>query len=412
MTVDLSRIRSVQDADCANKRVIVRADLNLPMKEGEISDTTRIDRLLPTLDLLQEQGAKIILISHFGRPEGERIAEYSLKPVAEKLRTLLWDSEICFVQDCIGEVALQAIEEMEPGNIVLLENLRYHSGEEGNDEVFADELAKLGDLYVNDAFSAAHRAHASTTSIADRLPSYAGLAMLAELSALEQALESPERPVMAIVGGAKVSTKIAVLDNLAPKVDVIVVGGGMANTFLFAHGIDVGESLCEKDAAGLVEKIEGHANQSDCEIVLPKDAVTAKALKPGVSTEKHSISAIPADSMILDVGPDTVADLKRRLEEVKTLLWNGPLGAFEVSPFEEGTFEVAREAARLTDEGRLVSIAGGGDTVAALRQAGVAENFTYVSTAGGAFLEWLEGKQLPGIAALAAQTDDMPQTQS
>ncbi|MFD0987672.1 phosphoglycerate kinase [Methyloligella solikamskensis] len=410
MMVDLSRIRSIEDVDTENKRVILRADLNVPLKDGEVTDTTRIDRLLPTLELLQRNGAKIVLISHFGRPKGERIAEYSLKPVADTLRAALPEAKIEFVQDCVGKVAHDAIEAMEPGDIVLLENLRYHPGEEANDEAFADELAKFGDLYVNDAFSAAHRAHASTAAIAERLPAYAGLLMLEEIRALEKALEDPQRPVMAVVGGSKVSTKIAVLDNLAQKADIIVVGGGMANTFLFAHGVDVGKSLCEEDATGLVKRIEGHANQSDCEIVLPTDAVTAKALEAGVETEQHSISSIPADSMILDVGPETVADLKRRLADVKTLLWNGPLGAFEIAPFEEGTFEVAREAARLTKEGKLVSVGGGGDTVAALKAAGAADDFTYVSTAGGAFLEWLEGKQLPGIAALAAETDETAET--
>ncbi len=406
MTVDLSRIRSIQDVDAENKRVLLRADLNVPQQDGVVTDATRIERLVPTLELLREKGAKIVLISHFGRPKGERVAEFSLKPVAEALRTILSDAKIDFVQDCVGKVAHDAIGAMQPGEIVLLENLRYHPGEEANDEAFADELATLGDLYVNDAFSAAHRAHASTAAITQRLPSYAGLLMLEEIRALQKALEDPQRPVMAVVGGSKVSTKIAVLDNLAEKADIIVVGGGMANTFLFAEGVDVGKSLCEEDATGLVKKIEGHANQSDCEIVLPTDAVTAKELKSGVKTEQHSISDIPADSMILDVGPDTVADLKRRLAEVKTLLWNGPLGAFEFEPFEEGTFEVAREAARLTKEGKLVSVGGGGDTVAALKNAGVVDDFTYVSTAGGAFLEWLEGKQLPGIAALAAETDE------
>ncbi|ODA68929.1 Phosphoglycerate kinase [Methyloligella halotolerans] len=412
MTVDLSRIRSVQDVDAENKRVVLRADLNVPLMDGDVTDATRIERLVPTLELLQEKGAKIVLISHFGRPKGERIAEFSLKPVADALRTILPDAKIEFVQDCIGKVAHDAIAAMQPGDIVLLENLRYHPGEEANDEAFAEELASLGDLYVNDAFSAAHRAHASTDAIAKRLPAYAGLLMLEEIRALEKALEDPQRPVMAIVGGSKVSTKIAVLDNLAQKADVIVVGGGMANTFLFADGIDVGKSLCEEDATGLVQRIEGHANQSDCEIVLPTDAVTAKALESGVDTEKCSISDVPEDSMILDVGPDTVADLKRRMADVKTLLWNGPLGAFEIAPFEEGTFEVAREAARLTKEGKLVSVGGGGDTVAALKSAGVLNDFTYVSTAGGAFLEWLEGKQLPGIAALAAETHDTAETKS
>ncbi|MEG6509225.1 phosphoglycerate kinase [Methyloligella sp. 2.7D] len=399
---DLSRIRSVEDADVKDKRVLLRADLNVPMREGVVGDTTRIERILPTVRLLREKGAKVIVLSHWGRPKGTASQETSLRPIAEAMAKLVPDAKVSFAADCVGETAAEAVDALEPGDVLLLENLRHHIGEEKNDADFARELAKLGDIYVNDAFSSAHRAHASTAAIAQLLPAYAGLLMIAEIRALEQALENPRRPVMAIVGGSKVSTKIAVLDNLAKKVDVIVVAGGMANTFLFADGLNVGKSLCEKDAVTTVKQIEAHAKDAACEIVLPQDAVTAKALEPGVETETCSISAVAGDSMILDVGPETVADLKRRLSEVNTLLWNGPLGAFETAPFDAGTMAIAKEAARLTEAGDLVSVGGGGDTVAALKAAGVADKFTYVSTAGGAFLEWLEGKELPAVAALAS----------
>jgi phosphoglycerate kinase len=398
---DLSQIRSVEAADVAGKRVLVRVDLNVPMQDGVVTDATRIERILPTVRLLAERGAKVILLSHFGRPKGKRVPEDSLKPVAAVIRSRMPATDVRFVPDCVGPEVERELETMQPGDVAVLENLRYHAGEEKNDEAFARELAALGDIYVNDAFSAAHRAHASTVAITKLLPTYAGLSMIAEIEALQSALENPQRPVMAIVGGSKVSTKIGVLSNLAGKVDLLVVGGGMANTFLFADGFDVGKSLCETDAVETVKAIRAVAAKAGCEIVLPKDAVVAEALAPGVSTETVSISAVPAASMILDVGPETVADLVERLKAVKTLLWNGPLGAFEIAPFEQGTFAVAREAAALTRQGGLVSVAGGGDTVAALNAAGAAKDFTYVSTAGGAFLEWLEGKELPGVAALA-----------
>lgn len=398
---DFSSIRSVETADLNGKRVLLRADLNVPMQAGEVSDATRIERILPTIRLLREKGAKIVLLSHLGRPKAERSPETSLQPVAKAVQALLPEAHVRFLSECTGDEAKRAVAALAPGDVLLLENLRHHPGETKNDAAFASELAALGDVYVNDAFSAAHRSHASVDAITKLLPSYAGLLMLAEIRALEQALEDPARPVMAIVGGAKVSTKIALLNNLAQKVDQLVVGGGMANTFLFANGINVGKSLCETDAVDTVKEIEARAKQSGCEIVLPEDAVVAPRLAPGVPVEVRSISEIDSDSMILDIGPKTVADLERRLGRMRTLLWNGPLGAFETTPFADGTFAVAREVARLTQQGTLVSVGGGGDTVAALKAAGAADDLTYVSTAGGAFLEWLEGKELPAVAALA-----------
>jgi phosphoglycerate kinase len=398
---DFGSIRSIEGVDVAGRRVLVRADLNVPLRDGEVADATRIERILPTVRLLQQGGAKVIVLSHLGRPKGGRSPETSLAPVAARMQAMMPGSRVAFLADCVGAEVARGLASLRPGDVALLENLRYHAGEKNNDPAFAAELAAFADLYVNDAFSSAHRAHASTDAIASLLPSYAGLLMIAEIRALERALEHPKRPVMAIVGGAKVSTKIAVLNNLVHKVDQVVVAGGMANTFLFAHGLTIGNSLCEKDAVPTVKQIEARAAAAGCEIVLPRDAVVAKSLAPHVETKTCSISAVPRDSMILDIGSATVEDLKFRLGEVRTLLWNGPLGAFETPPFEAGTFAVAREAGRLTELGRLVSIGGGGDTVAALNAASVAAAFTYVSTAGGAFLEWLEGKDLPAVAALA-----------
>ncbi len=396
----LDRIKRIDSADVAGRRVLVRADLNVPTAGGRVSDDTRIAQLLPLLRDLSERGAKVVVMSHFGRPKGERLAEMSLGPVAEAMREMLAPISVSFAPDCVGAEARAAVNALEPGGVCVLENLRFHAGEEANDPEFAVALAELGDIYVNDAFSAAHRAHASTEAIAHILPAYAGPAMMAEIEALTLALEQPRRPVAAIIGGAKVSTKIDVLSNLAAKVNLLVIGGAMANTFLHVQGRGIGKSLHEPDHADTVERIIANAGESGCQIVLPRDGVVAAELREGVATDVRDVTDIPADAMILDIGPASVADVCARLASCHTVLWNGPLGAFEVAPFGEGTFAVAREVARLTGEGGLTSIAGGGDTVAALNAAGVTEAFSYVSTAGGAFLEWLEGRELPGVAAL------------
>ncbi|MCF8470019.1 MAG: phosphoglycerate kinase [Parvibaculum sp.] len=380
-------------------RTLVRADLNVPMQEGRISDATRIERVAPTLKELARHGAKVIVLSHFGRPKGKPDAKYSLKPVADALSAYI-GVPVGFAQDCIGDVAANAIAAQAPGTVLVLENTRFHPGEESNDPGFAKALAENGDVYVNDAFSCAHRAHASTEGITHILRSYAGRAMEAELVALDAALGHPRRPVIAIVGGAKISTKIALLGNLVEKVDALVIGGGMANTFLAAQGKSIGKSLCEPDLLDTARDIMARARTARCDIVLPSDAVVAKELKAGVATKTVSVDAVPEDEMILDIGPDTLADLASRFETANTIVWNGPLGAFEVPPFERGTTEAARIVARRSKQGELVSVAGGGDTVAALNEAGVAKDFTYVSAAGGAFLEWLEGTELPGVAAL------------
>ncbi len=392
--------RTLDDLDFAGRRVLLRGDLNVPVADGRVTDATRLERLAPTLCELCGKGARVVVLSHFGRPKGKRVAEMSLEAVLPALSQALGGKRIAFAADCVGPAASAVVERLEAGGVALLENLRFHPGEEANDPAFAAELAKLGDLYVNDAFSAAHRAHASTEAIAHLLPAAAGRAMQAELEALKAALEQPARPVAALVGGAKVSTKLDVLGNLVERVDAIVIGGGMANTFLHARSIDVGASLCEKDLAETVRRIEAGAREAGCEIVLPVDAVIAERLEAGVATSVVDVGAVPPEMMILDVGPGSVADLTGRLGRCRTLVWNGPLGAFEIPPFDEGTVAVAREAARLTGAGELVSVAGGGDTVAALNHAGVTADFSYVSTAGGAFLEWLEGKVLPGVAAL------------
>ncbi len=393
-------IRSIDEAEVDGKRVLVRADLNVPMQNGSVSDATRITRVLPTIRSLAGRGAKVIVLSHFGRPKGKHIPEMSLRPVAEETGTLLEGIPVRFIDDCVGAQAGEAVQSLGKGEVLFLENLRFHPGEEANDPDFVAALAKLGDLYVNEAFSSSHRAHASIDGLARALPAYAGLLMMAEITALSRVLDHPQRPVAAVVGGAKISTKISVLDNLVRNLDVVVIGGGMANTFLFAKGVDVGNSLCEPDLADTARQIMATGQAAACEIVLPVDAVVAEKFEAGAPHETCAIDAIPADAMILDVGPESVRQLSSRLGTCKTLLWNGPLGAFEVAPFGEGTFALAREAARLTGEGTLVTVAGGGDTVAALNAAGVTNDFTYVSTAGGAFLEWLEGKELPGVAAL------------
>ena len=392
--------KTIDDLDLSGKRVLLRGDLNVPVANGKVTDATRIERLAPTILELCDKGARIVVMSHFGRPKGKIVPELSLEPVADALSAALGGKAVAFAPDCVGPVAASVVEGLEPGGVALLENLRFHPGEEANDAGFAGELAKLGDAYVNDAFSAAHRAHASTEAIARLLPAAAGRAMQAELEALTAALETPAHPVIALVGGAKVSSKLDVLGNLVSRVDAIIIGGGMANTFLNARGIDVGASLCEHDLADTVREIEARAQAAGCEILLPVDGVVAAKFEAGAPSRTVAIDAAPSDMMILDIGPDSVAELNAKLADCKTLLWNGPLGAFEIPPFDAGTVAVAREAGRLTRAGGMVSVAGGGDTVAALNHAGVADEFTYVSTAGGAFLEWLEGKTLPGVAAL------------
>ena len=381
-------------------KVLIRADLNVPMQDGRISDATRIERVAPTLKELAGNGAKVIVLSHFGRPKGAPEAKYSLKPVADALGAHVGVA-VSFAEDCVGEKAEKAAGAMKPGTILVLENTRFHAGEENNDPAFAKALAGIGNVYINDAFSCAHRAHASTEGITHFLPSYAGRAMEAELNALDAALGNPARPVVAIVGGAKISTKIALLGNLVKKVDALVIGGGMANTFLAAQGKKVGKSLCEPDLFDTARHIMANARAAKCDIVLPSDVVVARELKAGAATKTVSVDAVPDDEMILDVGPDTLAHLSGRFETANTVVWNGPLGAFEIPPFDRGTTEAARLVAMRSKQGELVSVAGGGDTVAALNEAGAAEDFTYVSAAGGAFLEWMEGVELPGVAALS-----------
>ena len=393
--------KTLDDVDVAGKRVLVRVDLNVPMDGDRVTDDTRLRAIAPTLRELAQKGARTILLAHFGRPKGKRDESQSLKVVVPALeKTLMQD--VGFADDCVGEAAAAAVARMTPGDVLLLENTRFHAGEEKNDPAFAAELAKLGDLYVNDAFSAAHRAHASTEGLARLLPAYAGRSMQAELDALSKALGNPERPVVAVVGGAKVSTKLDLLGNLVGKVDHLVIAGGMANTFLFAEGVDIGKSLCEKDLADTAREIVAKAKAAGCAIVLPADGRLAKEFKANAENRTAPVGEVAADEMILDVGPDAIASVSAVLEGAKTLVWNGPFGAFEIAPFDEGTVAIARKAAELTRAGRLLSVAGGGDTVAALNHAGVAGDFTYVSTAGGAFLEWLEGKELPGVAALSA----------
>jgi phosphoglycerate kinase len=386
------------------KRVLVRVDLNVPMENGHVSDGTRLDCILPTLRDITGKGGKVILLAHFGRPKGETFEERanpaeSLKPVADELARRL-GQPIAFAANCIGEAAEKAVEAMQNGDVLCLENTRFHKAEEKNGADFVAALARLGDAYVNDAFSASHRAHASTEGLARALPAYAGHTMAAELNALNAALGAPKRPVMAIVGGAKVSTKLDLLGNLVSKVNCLVIGGGMANTFLAARGVNVGKSLCEHDLAETAREIEKKAKAAGCEIVLPTDALLAKEFRANPPHRAASVSDVAEDEMILDAGPASAKAIAEKLASMKTLVWNGPLGAFELSPFDNATVAVAKEAARLTRNGSLVSVAGGGDTVAALNHAGVADGMTYISTAGGAFLEWMEGKELPGVKAL------------
>ena len=390
--------RTLDHVDVKGKRVLVRVDLNVPVDNGIVTDATRIERVAPALTELADKGAKVILLSHFGRPKG-RDAKNSLKPVAAEVARVI-KRPVKFADDCIGEAAEAAVAAMKQGDILCLENTRFHAGEEKNDPAFVDALAKLGDMWVNDAFSAAHRAHASTEGLGHRLPAYAGRSMQAELDALGKALEHPQRPVAAVVGGAKISTKLDLLGNLLAKVDVLIIGGAMANTFLLALGKPVGKSLAEGDLTKTALDILAKAKAAKKEIVLPVDAVVAEKFEAHAPSRAVPVDSVGADEMILDIGPKSVEQVVSVLARAKTLLWNGPFGAFEMEPFDNGTVEVAEAAAELTDAGKLVTIAGGGDTVAALNAAGVTGRFTYTSTAGGAFLEWLEGKTLPGVEAL------------
>ena len=396
----MTAFRTLDQADVRGKRVLVRVDLNVPVENGKVGDLTRIERMAPTIAEIAGKGGRVILLSHFGRPQG-RDPSQSLRPVAASLAAVM-KRPVAFADDCIGPVAAGAVNAMQPGDILCLENTRFHPGEVTNDDAFVAALAALGDVWVNDAFSVAHRAHASTEGLGHKLPAYAGRTMQAELDALAKALDAPQRPVAAIVGGAKVSTKLDLLRNLVAKVDVLIIGGGMANTFLAAAGKAVGKSLCEHDLAATACQILGLAKAQNCELVLPVDAVVAREFKAHAASRVVAVDAIAPDEMILDIGPATVEHAVSVLARVKTLVWNGPFGAFELEPFDNATVEVAEAAAELTATGRLVSVAGGGDTVAALNAAGVVARFTYVSTAGGAFLEWMEGKALPGVEVLRA----------
>jgi phosphoglycerate kinase len=395
----MPRYRTLDDIDVKGKRVLVRADLNVPMKDGRVTDATRIERQAPTIKELSGKGARVIVLSHFGRPMGKVVPAMSLKPIAEPLSKAI-GSAVAFTDDCMGETAQAAVARLKDGDVLLLENTRFHAGEEKNDPDFAKQIAKLGDIFVNDAFSAAHRAHATTEGLAHLLPSAAGRSMQAELEHLEKALGNPQRPVMAVVGGAKISTKIALLENLVGRVNVLVIGGAMANTFLAAQGKEIGESLSETDQLETARRILKTAEKSGARIMLPVDVVVAKEFKANATHRTVMADKVAADEMILDVGSASVEAFARELQNTRTVVWNGPLGAFETPPFEAGTVAAARLVAARTKGGKLLSVAGGGDTVAALAMAHVENDFTYVSTAGGAFLEWLEGKTLPGVAAL------------
>ncbi len=398
----MNAFRTLDNVDVKGKRVLLRVDLNVPMEKGKVSDATRIERVLPTIREIADKGGKVILMAHFGRPKGGPDEANSLRPVAAAVAEHL-GRPVAFAADCVGEPAAKAIAAMKDGDVLLLENTRFHKGEEKNDPAFVADLAKLGDVYVNDAFSAAHRAHASTEGLAHKLPAYAGRAMQAELDALTLALGQPKRPLAAIVGGAKVSGKLELLSNLVKKVDVLMIGGGMANTFLFAQGKAVGKSLCEKDLADTARSILEAARAANCQILLPVDATVAKEFKAHAASRFVDVDHVADDEMILDIGPKSIVAVEEALGRAKTLVWNGPFGAFETPPFDAATMQIATTAAFLTVDAKLKSVAGGGDTVAALNAAGVAEEFTYVSTAGGAFLEWMEGKALPGVEALRAK---------
>jgi len=394
----MSNFRTLDSANLSGQRVLVRVDLNVPMENGKVTDATRIERVVPTITEIAGKGGKVILLAHFGRPKG-RDPKESLKPVAAEVAHIL-KKPVAFADDCVGEAAEKAVAAMKNGDILLLENTRFHKEEEKNDPAFVTQLARLGDVYVNDAFSAAHRAHASTEGLAHKLPAYAGRTMQAELEALAKALERPQRPVIAIVGGAKVSTKLDLLENLISKVQALVIGGAMANTFLHAQGFNVQKSLAEKDMADTARRILAKAESESCAIILPVDAIVAFHFQANAPSHAYGVDALPADGMVLDVGSQSIERIKGAIDDAATLVWNGPLGAFELNPFDAGTVTVARYAAARTKAGKLVSVAGGGDTVAALNHAHVADQFSYVSTAGGAFLEWLEGRKLPGVEAL------------
>jgi len=397
----MSNFRTLDQADLKSKRVLLRVDLNVPMENGKVTDATRIERIAPTITEIADKGGKVILLAHFGRPKG-RDPKESLKPVAAAVADII-KRPVAFADDCIGDVAKAAIAKMQPGDILCLENTRFYKEEEKNDPAFVDKLAALGDVYVNDAFSAAHRAHASTEGLGHKLPAYAGRTMQAEVEALSKALEHPQRPVVAIAGGAKVSTKLDLLGNLLDKVDALIIGGAMANTFLLAQGKNVGKSLVEPDLVETAREIMDKAKAKTREIVLPIDVVVAKEFKALAPSRVVDVDHVAADEMILDIGPKSIEHVISVLARCKTLVWNGPFGAFEMEPFDTGTIEVAEAAAELTQAGKIISVAGGGDTVAALNAAGAADRFSYVSTAGGAFLEWLEGKSLPGVEILRAK---------
>ena len=396
--MNLDKLKTTAGVDVSGKRVLVRADLNVPVMNGKVSDATRLERVVPGLKDLAKRGAKVVVLSHFGRPKGVD-AELSLKPIAEALSGLL-GHPVAFAADCVGATAASVISAMKNGDVAVLENLRFHKGEEKNDSAFAAELAKLGDIFVGDAFSCAHRAHASTEGITHHMPSYAGPLLMEEINALRSALDNPKRPTAAVVGGSKVSTKIPVLTNLSGKVDKLIIGGGMANTFLQSLGVIVGQSLAEPEFHSTAREIMAEAKEKGCQIILPVDAVVAEEFSTDAPTKIVDVHKVPLDMMILDTGPQSVAHVAKVLEGCKTILWNGPMGAFEIPSFAQGTFALAQQVAAMTKAGKLTSVAGGGDTVAALNQAGVTQDFTYVSTAGGAFLEWLEGRELPGIVAL------------
>ncbi|QDM23426.1 phosphoglycerate kinase [Tardiphaga sp. vice304] len=395
--------RTLDDVDVKSKRVLVRVDLNVPMDNGRVTDATRLERIAATVTEIAGKGGKVILLAHFGRPKGVD-PKQSLKPVAAALADVI-GKPVAFAEDCVGDVAAKAVAAMKDGDILCLENTRFHPGEEKNDPAFVAELAKLGDIWVNDAFSAAHRAHATTEGLGHKLPAFAGRTMQAELDALGRALDAPTRPVIAIVGGAKVSSKIDLLENLVTKVDALVIGGGMANTFLHAQGIGVGKSLCEKDLAATALRIIEKAETANCAIILPVDAVVAFKFEANAPSQAYGLDAIPEDGMILDVGPQSIERINAAINDAATLVWNGPLGAFEMAPFDTGTVAAAKHAAERTRAKKLISVAGGGDTVAALNHAGVADDFSYISTAGGAFLEWMEGKPLPGVDVLKVAKD-------
>lgn len=395
----MSAFNTIDTIDVKGKTVLVRADLNVPMQDGKVTDATRITRFAPTARELMDKGARVVILSHFGRPKDGPTPEFSQKPLVEPLAAAI-GKPVAFAADCIGPVAESAVKALQDGEAILLENVRFHKGEEKNDPAFVDQLAKLGDVYVNDAFSAAHRAHASTASLASLMPAAAGRLMQAELEALTKALSTPARPLLAVVGGSKVSTKLAILEHLIKQVNSLVIGGAMANTFLLAQGKQLGKSLVEADLLDTARRIMDEAKKIGCQLHLPVDVVVATELKAGAAAQVVSVDAIPADAMALDIGPASIAALKADLARTKTVVWNGPLGAFEFAPFDTGTNAIAAEVARLTKAGQMVSVAGGGDTVSALEGAKAADGFTYVSSAGGAFLEWLEGRELPGVAAL------------